>query len=173
MRAAQEAADAVGAQVVLGDRPIEITLQRAWEQLLGLLAAGIFSPLPELDGAAIEALNSEGPVTSMFSEMGRRFPQLASALIHERDLYLAWSLKRSKAVNGTRAVVGVIGRGHLRGVVYALTTDPGSLRFRDLVGAKNTAEAKRQLARNVGRRIAWELAFGAATLAAISYFVGR
>lgn len=43
--------------------------------------------------------------------------------MHERDLYLAWSLKRSKAVNGARAVVGVVGKGHLRGVCYALTHD--------------------------------------------------
>eukprot|EP00884_Botryococcus_braunii_P012017 jgi/Botrbrau1/20816/Bobra.0156s0043.2 len=33
MRAAREAAEAVGAQLVLGDRPIEITLQRAWDAL--------------------------------------------------------------------------------------------------------------------------------------------
>lgn len=46
-------------------------------------------------------------------------------LISERDLYLAWSLKRSKAVNGARRVVGVVGKGHLRGVCYALTHDAG------------------------------------------------
>ena len=31
-------------------------------------------------------------------------------LIHERDVYLAWSLKRSKAVNGCQRVVGVMVR---------------------------------------------------------------
>lgn len=51
--------------------------------------------------------------------------QLVAPLVHERDLYLAWSLKRSKAVNGARAVVGVVGKGHLRGVCYALTHDAG------------------------------------------------
>jgi hypothetical protein len=53
-------------------------------------------------------------------------------LLHERDMYLAWSLKRSKAVNGSGRVVGVVGKGHLRGVLYHLVT-PGSsrnLRFR-------------------------------------------
>lgn len=48
-------------------------------------------------------------------------PQVVAPLLHERDMYLAWSLKRSKAVNGTRNVVGVIGKGHLRGVLYHLT----------------------------------------------------
>jgi hypothetical protein len=40
-------------------------------------------------------------------------------------------LQRSKAVNGAACVVGVMGAGHLRGVVYALATDNGgdTLRF--------------------------------------------
>lgn len=48
-------------------------------------------------------------------------------------MYLAWSLKRSKAVNGTQRVVGVVGRGHLRGIVWGMTRDSGQLRFTDLV----------------------------------------
>ncbi|KAI4378128.1 hypothetical protein MLD38_015655 [Melastoma candidum] len=48
--------------------------------------------------------------------------------------YLAWSLKRSKAVNNSKRVVGVIGKGHMNGVVYALVSDQGNLRFRDLAG---------------------------------------
>lgn len=32
-RAAREAAEACGAQLVLGDRPLEVTLQRAWAAL--------------------------------------------------------------------------------------------------------------------------------------------
>jgi hypothetical protein len=32
-RAANECAEAIGAEIVLGDRPIEITLKRAWEAL--------------------------------------------------------------------------------------------------------------------------------------------
>ena len=60
--------------------------------------------------------------------------QLAGPLLHERDAYLAWALRRSKAVNGARCVVGVVGYGHLRGVVYHLQADAARLRFRDLVG---------------------------------------
>jgi len=32
--------------------------------------------------------------------------------------------------------VGVIGQGHLNGVIYALVADQGDLRFRDLAGKK-------------------------------------
>jgi pheromone shutdown protein TraB len=48
--------------------------------------------------------------------------------------FLAWSLKRSKAVNKSKTVVGVVGKGHMNGIVYALISDQGDLRFRDLVG---------------------------------------
>lgn len=54
--------------------------------------------------------------------------------------YLAWSLKRSKAVNGCKQVVGVVGKGHLRGIVFALMHDQENLRFKDLVGARGTGE---------------------------------
>lgn len=35
--------------------------------------------------------------------------QVAVPLLHERDVYLAWSLTRSKAVNGCSTVVGIVG----------------------------------------------------------------
>lgn len=54
--------------------------------------------------------------------------------------YLAWSLKRSKAVNNCKRVVGVIGKGHMNGVIYALVSDLGDLRFRDLVGKRPFGE---------------------------------
>lgn len=64
-----------------------------------------------------------------------------SPLIYERDLYLAWSLSRSKAVNGAKCVVGVVGRGHMRGVCYALTHGSGgNIRFRDLAGYRDKAK---------------------------------
>jgi len=62
----------------------------------------------------IEALKTDGAVNSMFSQLSARYPELVAPLIAERDLYLAWSLKRSKAVNGAACVVGVVGKGHLK-----------------------------------------------------------
>lgn len=86
-----------------------------------------------------------------------------SPLIHERDLYLAWSLKRSKAVNGCARVVGVMGKGHMRGVVYALTHNPGQLRFKDLVGRESTPLLQRvvvELALALGGYGLWVWLFG-------------
>lgn len=41
-------------------------------------------------------------------------------------------------MNKSKRVVGVIGRGHMNGVIYALLADLGDLRFRDLVGQRPT-----------------------------------
>eukprot|EP00271_Cylindrocystis_brebissonii_P014514 TRINITY_DN35881_c0_g1_i1.p1 TRINITY_DN35881_c0_g1~~TRINITY_DN35881_c0_g1_i1.p1 ORF type:complete len:469 (+),score=64.02 TRINITY_DN35881_c0_g1_i1:152-1558(+) len=146
-RAARRAAEEVGAQIVLGDRPIEITLQRAWQVLswrektrLGVvLVQGATSRQLELGEEVVEALKQDDVLSSMFAKLGEEFPSLLLPLIHERDVYLAWSLKRSKAVNGCQRVVGVIGRGHFRGVVYSLLYDQERLRFRDLVGRRRKA----------------------------------
>ena len=53
-------------------------------------------------------------------------------------MYLAWSLKRSKAVNGCKTVVGVVGKGHLKGITWVMLNTAASegLRFRDLVGRR-------------------------------------
>ena len=112
----------------------------------------------------VEALKADGAVSSMFEQLGRRYPELVAPLVFERDLYLAWSLKRSKAVNGACTVVGVVGKGHMRGVSYAMRHAGGSgLRFADLVGGANRRSAVRQHAL---KRLAWELALGAGAYAA-------
>ncbi|KAG6721121.1 hypothetical protein I3842_03G097300 [Carya illinoinensis] len=106
-RAARKVSEEVGAQIVLGDRPIEIT-----------------EP------------NSDDSTFRLYEQLSFSYPSLLQPLIHERDTYLAWSLKRSKAVNNSKRVVGVIGKGHMNGVIYALVSDQGNLRFRDLAGKR-------------------------------------
>lgn len=65
--------------------------------------------------------------------------------------YIAWSLKRSKAVRNGKRVVGVIGRGHLNGVIYALISDLGDLRFRDLVGERPATDWVNTIVKNLVR----------------------
>jgi pheromone shutdown protein TraB len=153
-RAARQAAEGCGAQIVLGDRPIEVTLRRAWDAMSWQARVSLFRELTAGMGAAasaqgeqaaaraLERLQDDDVVSAMLTSMAERHPEAAVPLLHERDLYLAWSLKRSKAVNGTDVVVGVLGRGHMRGVCYALTHDSGSLRFRDLAGSRKTKSSK-------------------------------
>lgn len=181
-RAARRAAEDCGAQIVLGDRPIEVTLRRAWDALSWSQRTSIVRDLlsgldsfslkrrnlsgenrchvgrrgtssmealddglrewpdssPEHAYLALERFRNDDFVSAMLKSLTERYPDATRALVHERDLYLAWSLKRSKAVNGTRVVVGIVGRGHVRGVCYALLNDDGSLRFRDLAGRRGS-----------------------------------
>ncbi|XP_034711703.1 traB domain-containing protein isoform X1 [Vitis riparia] len=145
-RAARKASEKVGAQIVLGDRPIEITLERAWNSLewnerLSLVISvirGITSS--ELSTNEMKGLSTDDSTFQLYDQLSVAYPSLLQPLIHERDTYLAWSLKRSKAVNGGKRVVGVIGKGHMNGVIYALVSDQGNLRFRDLVGKRSSGD---------------------------------
>nr|AAL91254.1 AT5g52030/MSG15_11 [Arabidopsis thaliana]AAN18143.1 At5g52030/MSG15_11 [Arabidopsis thaliana] len=142
-RAARKASEEVGAQLVLGDRPIEITLQRAWNSLkwgekfnLVMAVTRVITSSSGISAAELKEQETDENSGSLqlYERLSFSYPALLMPLIHERDTYLAWSLKRSKAVNGCKTVVGVIGKGHMNGVIYALVSDSGDLRFRDLVG---------------------------------------
>lgn len=41
-------------------------------------------------------------------------------------------------MNKSKTVVRVVGKGHMNGIVYALISDQGDLRFRDLVGRESS-----------------------------------
>ncbi|CAL9243189.1 unnamed protein product [Arabidopsis halleri] len=148
-RAARKASEEVGAQLVLGDRPIEITLQRAWNSLkwgekLNLVMA-VTRAITSSSGISAAELKEQETDESngslqLYERLSFSYPSLLLPLIHERDTYLAWSLKRSKAVNGCKTVVGVIGKGHMNGVIYALVSDSGDLRFKDLVGRRDSSD---------------------------------
>ncbi|KAJ9553205.1 hypothetical protein OSB04_017250 [Centaurea solstitialis] len=146
-RAARKASEEISAQVVLGDRPIEITLQRAWSSLkwsekLSLVIAILRAITSSSDESKINIKESTTNDSDfqLYEQLSFSYPSLLQPLIHERDTYIAWSLKRSKAVRNGKRVVGVIGRGHLNGVIYALISDLGDLRFRDLVGDRSSAD---------------------------------
>ncbi|XP_039685042.1 probable receptor-like protein kinase At2g23200 [Medicago truncatula] len=116
-------------------------LQRAWKalnwtqklSLLTIVIRGITSS-SEISTNKLEKASSDDATLQPYEQLSFSYPSLLPPLIHERDTYLAWSLKRSKAVNNCKRVVGVIGKGHMDGVIYALLADTGNLRFRDLAG---------------------------------------
>ncbi|XP_019442157.1 PREDICTED: traB domain-containing protein [Lupinus angustifolius] len=144
-RAARKASEEVGSQIVLGDRPIEITLQRAWKALkwtekLNLVISVIrgITSSSHISTNKLQEAGLDDDTLQLYEQLSFSYPSLLPPLIHERDTYLAWSLKRSKAVNKCKSVVGVIGKGHMNGVIYALLSDTGNLRFRDLVGNNNS-----------------------------------
>ncbi|GAB0492754.1 hypothetical protein MMPV_004023 [Pyropia vietnamensis] len=147
-RAARQAAAAVGAEMVLGDRPVEITLRRAWAALgfvervrvVWDIVTDVGVKVAVAAQAAVSARPTEDDLDSFLAALAQVFPSLVSPLVTERDHYLAWSIKRSKAVEGVHMVVGVMGRAHCRGVLAAMDEDDAAraeggavLTFRDLV----------------------------------------
>ncbi|KAK3122335.1 hypothetical protein QOZ80_8BG0668240 [Eleusine coracana subsp. coracana] len=154
-RAARRVSEDIGAQLVLGDRPIEITflklmsdfftlyLERAWKSLSwdqkSKLVISLFRGITSATDAPEQDEKAAGSSPyELYQNLSASYPSLLQPLIHERDMFLAWSLKRSKAVNKSKTVVGVVGKGHMNGIVYALISDQGDLRFRDLVGRESS-----------------------------------
>ncbi|GFP87677.1 trab domain-containing protein [Phtheirospermum japonicum] len=143
-RAARKVSEEIGAQLVLGDRPIEITLERAWSSLnwkekLNLVSSVIrgITSSDDLYNKATEEPRVDDSSFQLYEQLSFSYPSLLPPLIYERDTFIAWSLKRSKAVNKSKKVVGVIGKGHMNGVIYSLVSDTGNLRFSDLAGKRS------------------------------------
>mmetsp|Transcript_6529 Transcript_6529/g.9844 ORF Transcript_6529/g.9844 Transcript_6529/m.9844 type:complete len:198 (+) Transcript_6529:389-982(+) len=148
-RSANEYAGKVGAEIVLGDIPLNITLQRAWDMLkigeklkLGSimvkLAMGSGAETEKSEdflGMAKDGRVEEEMLDSLIAELTAEFPSLVGPLLHERNKYLAWSLKRSRAVSNKDAVVGVVGRAHVAGIIEEIKNDNGGdkLIFKDLI----------------------------------------
>lgn len=105
------------------DRPIQITLKRAWAKnslwgkckLLSSLLASAFSK-EEVSSEEIENLKKSNEMDSMMNELSDYLPIIKEVLIDERDKYLAQKIWNS---NGN-SIVAVLGAGHLPGVTQHL-----------------------------------------------------
>eukprot|EP00887_Chlorella_sp_A99_P003169 scaffold9.g3169.t1 len=122
-RVALREAHALGAQVVLGDRPLTVTLARLWGALtlwekLKLSAQLLYTGLCLLDTAEmkeeIEKMKESDVLTEAIREMGKEFPSLLEPLIVERDQYMTFILRRLSA--RAHRVVAIVGAGHLPGI---------------------------------------------------------
>lgn len=131
-RGAYESARRTGCTVVLGDRPLNITLSRMWHglrlyekaMLTGMLIGGglgmTFSDSDSLRQQVEEMKQNKDALTAELRRMGDRFPWLVHALINERDMFMTLELQlllremREKQVDGD--VVAVVGAGHVEGM---------------------------------------------------------
>ncbi|KAF9617198.1 hypothetical protein IFM89_035080 [Coptis chinensis] len=92
-RAARKAAEDIGAQLVLGDRPIEITLERAWKSLnwnekLGLVVSvfrGITAQSSDISTSKFKDLEKDESPFRLYEKLSITYPSLLQPLIHERD----------------------------------------------------------------------------------------
>lgn len=119
MIAAMNAAEENEIRCSLVDRPIQITLKRAWGKnsfwgkckLLATLLSSAFSK-EEINPEEIEKLKNRNEMDSMMDELSDYMPVIKEVLIDERDRYLASKIWESEGKN----IVAVLGAGHLPGV---------------------------------------------------------
>lgn len=112
-------ADETGAQLVLADRDIEITLKRVWGYLgLGSkfklamqLVMGIFTR-EEIDSDMIEQLKKQDQLEAVMAEFAGQYPEIKRRLIDERDTFLAEKIRTAPGPT----VVAVVGAGHVDGI---------------------------------------------------------
>jgi pheromone shutdown protein TraB len=123
-RVAVQEAQKIGASVILGDRPLSITLSRVWSALslwekCRLLGTLLWTGLSMLDSdemkSEIEKMKDSDVLTEAIKEVGKDFPSLLGPLITERDQYMTF-IMQELAANGSKKVVAVVGAGHLEGI---------------------------------------------------------
>eukprot|EP00934_Nitzschia_sp_Nitz4_P000016 Nitzschia sp. Nitz4//scaffold13_size275219//208256//209494//NITZ4_000904-RA/size275219-processed-gene-0.106-mRNA-1//1//CDS//3329536104//16//frame0 len=132
--------------LILGDRPVHVTLARAWESLgiwgkiklmVGLVVASFQKPKPEELKEWMEMILSEDSgdlLTESIAELAVQFPTLERVIIQERDAYMACKLYQTcrQLLTGhvqqdCQRVVAIVGAGHVEGMCQWLTTDKGQV----------------------------------------------
>jgi pheromone shutdown protein TraB len=118
-----DAAREISAEVVFGDRDVQITLRRCYASLGTLDRGKIIAALAllpfasaEVDEAEVERLKDRETITDAMSVFAEQMPALKTPLIDERDRYLASSMLGAK---GSK-VVAVVGAAHVAGIVRNL-----------------------------------------------------
>lgn len=122
-RVAYEEATKYGGKVILGDRPVQITLRRTWGKMplwhktklvSSLLFQAISLPSPESLNQMLKEMDDVDVITLVIQEMSKQYPTLMETLVHERDKYMSSALL--KVASEHNSVVAVVGKGHLPGI---------------------------------------------------------
>lgn len=134
------ARDSNGCSVILGDRPVRLTLLRAWEALsffgkiklvIALAWSSLRQPSTEELREWIESIMNDPSndiLTKSVEELGRHFPAIKKTIIEERDVYMACKIVQTARIMGVgsshdgvpRKIVAVVGAGHCPGITKLL-----------------------------------------------------
>jgi pheromone shutdown-related protein TraB len=125
LHAAVEEASACGANLVLADRDVKLTLKRAWRSTPFLrkfkLISALFSSFFETEQISekdIAEMKEQDNLSAMMDEFGREFPEIKQILITERDQFLAGRILKAEG----KKVLAVVGAGHLPGIKNIVET---------------------------------------------------
>jgi pheromone shutdown-related protein TraB len=126
MLAAIEAAESSGAELVLADREIEITLKRTGAKLSFWMRMKILSQLlaglvvgEEISEDEIEKLKEQAHLADALQLLAKEFPQAKETLIDERDTFLAQKIREAPG----KTIVAVVGAGHVEGIKREILED--------------------------------------------------
>ena len=125
MRTAIRESKRHAAKLFLIDRPMELTLAAIskrmsfWEKckLAGFGLMGIFAPVIGIfvrkkKMVDLRKVPSEDLITETIGKLKVKFPGLYSALISERNVYMARQMRKILAANPDKKVLVVVGAGH-------------------------------------------------------------
>lgn len=154
----------------LVDRPIQVTLRRAWAKnsLWGkckLLASMIASAFDneEISEDEIEKLKSGNEMDSMMKELSEYLPSVKEVLIDERDRYLASHIWESEG----NTIVAVLGAGHLPGVKAYLEKLANGIMSSDTSDIETVSEKS-----IAGKVIGWGIPVVIVALIVAGFFMG-
>lgn len=116
----------IGAEIVMADRQIDITLKRVWGflgfwskmRLMTHVAIGVCVP-EEIDAELIDQMKEKDQLESVLGEFAEKFPQIKRRLIDERDIYLAQKIRQAPG----KTIVAVVGAGHTPGIQQHIQQD--------------------------------------------------
>lgn len=136
--------------VILGDRPVRLTILRAWESLrlfgkaklcLGLIWSSLRPPSEkELKEWMDKIMNdpTNDLLTDSIAELAKHFPQIGRTIIDERDEYMSCKLKQTvnllsnvPSIGRRRRIVAVVGAGHCPGISKRLATNTDTANLKE------------------------------------------
>ncbi len=112
-------AEKTGAELVLADRNIEITLKRVWGHLTlwhkmkmtAQLMMSLFID-EKIDDKMIEEMKNQDQLEHIMETFAEEFPEVKKRLIDERDIYLAQKVRNAPG----KKIVAIVGAGHVSGM---------------------------------------------------------
>lgn len=124
-RVAYEEAKQCGAKVILGDRPVNLTLRRTWAKMplwhkakflfYFLCGALISTSTKDITDMMVETENNEFKGTLFNPEdLMKEIPTLMETLGHERDQYM--TIQLLEALREHERIVAIVGKGHMEGI---------------------------------------------------------
>jgi pheromone shutdown-related protein TraB len=115
-----------GADLILADRDIEITLKRVWRglsyfQKFKLMLHMIYSLIDseKIDESTVEEMKNTDQLESMMESFAESYPQIKERLLDERDVYLSQKIRNASGP----VIVAAVGAGHVNGIVEQIQKD--------------------------------------------------